>query len=56
MSSKDPKYQTVAKGVRLEVDEDTNEVFIVFKVVDSKFEKHIKNNWLDNIELIIKED
>ena len=49
--SKDPRYKTVARAVRLEIDEDKGEFFIVFKVTDSQFKKHLRDHWLDDIEL-----
>lgn len=53
--SKDPKFNTVAKAVRLERIEATDDVFVVFQIVDEDFKQRIQNNWLDDIELIIKE-
>jgi len=41
--------KTVAKAVRLEIDTDNNELYIVFKVVDSDFAKNVRDNWEDDI-------
>lgn len=60
--SKDPKYETVAKAVRVEIDEDTDDVYLVFKITDLKLRQDIRKNWLQDIEfkiigkeLIVKE-
>lgn len=49
--SKDPKYHTVAKAVRLERIKETDEVFIVFQVIEENFKQRIQKNWKDDIEL-----
>ena len=55
--SKDPKFHTVAKAVRLERIQETDEVFIVFQVIDEMFKQRIQNNWEDDVELklVVKE-
>ena len=47
--------KVVAKAVRLEVDEKTDEVFLVFQVLDEDFKKRMKRDWNQDIELEIKE-
>ena len=50
MKDKD-RYHEVATAVRVEYDEHSGEVFLVFKVIDEKFKKRIKNDWNADIDL-----
>ena len=44
-------YETViAEACRVEVEETTGRVFIVFEVKDEKYKKDIKQNWIKDIE------
>lgn len=47
----DPNYEEVANAIRLEVDENTNDVYIVFKITNEKFKQKIRENWMDDVEL-----
>jgi len=49
--SKDPKFHTVAKAIRLECVQETGDVFIIFQIVDEKFKKRIKDEWMDEVEM-----
>jgi hypothetical protein len=40
----------IAEAVRIEFEQKTGELFIVFKVLDGKFKEDIKNNWTKDIE------
>lgn len=42
--------ETVAEAVRVEVEEKTGRVFIVFEVKNEKFKQDIKRNWTKDIE------
>lgn len=42
--------ETVAEAVRVEVEEKTGRVFIVFEVTNEKFKQDIKRNWTKDIE------
>ena len=42
--------KTIAEAVRIEFEQKTGELFIVFKVVDGKFKEDVKNNWTKDIE------
>jgi hypothetical protein len=42
--------KTIAEAVRIEFEQKTGELFIVFKVLDGKFKEDIKNNWTKDIE------
>ena len=43
--------KTVAQAVRIELNEATDELFIVFEVVDELFKKKIKEDWMKDIPL-----
>ena len=45
--------QTVANAVRIEFNPKSDELFIVFQVVDEDFKSKIKENWMQDIELKI---
>lgn len=47
------KYHTVAKAVRVEHDRSDDTVFLVFKIIDEKFKSRIKNDWTQDIPMII---
>ncbi len=42
--------QIIAEAVRLEVDEETGKLYIVFEVTDPKIKTDIKKNWTEDIE------
>lgn len=48
--SKDPKYETVATAVRVEIDNESGEIYLVFKITDTKLKQEIRENWLQDIE------
>lgn len=45
--------QIVANAVRVEFNPKSDELFIVFQVVDEDFKSKIKENWMQDIELKI---
>lgn len=45
------QYHTVANAIRVEVNTDTGEVYLVFRICDEAFKKRIRESWSDNIEL-----
>lgn len=53
--------ETVAEAVRIEYEENTGKLFIVFEVKNEKFKQDIKKNWTQDIEyklidkLLVKE-
>lgn len=51
------KYHTVARAIRLEYDEETDEAYLIFKIIDPKFKKNIREEWVndDNFKLIKKD-
>ena len=43
----------VGEAVRVEVEDNTGKVFIVFEITDPKLKKDIKTNWVEDIEFRI---
>ena len=43
--------KTVATAARIEVNEDTGEMYIVFQITDEEFKNKIKKDWMQDIEL-----
>ena len=44
------KDAVVAEAVRIEFEEKTGKLFIVFEVTDEKYKQDIKKNWTKDIE------
>lgn len=42
--------QVVGEAVRIEYEEKTGKLFIVFEIRDEKFKQDIKKNWTEDIE------
>lgn len=42
--------KVVAEAVRIEYEEKTGKLFIVFEVKDEKYKQDIKQNWTKDIE------
>jgi hypothetical protein len=42
--------QVVAEAVRIEFEEKTGRLYIVFEVKDEKYKQDIKKNWTQDIE------
>lgn len=51
MSNKSALYHTVAEAVRIEYDEKSGAVYLVFELTDEDFKKRIKEDWTADIEL-----
>ena len=47
------KYHAVAEAVRVEHDRSDDTVFLVFKIIDEKFKRKIKNDWTQDLPLIM---
>lgn len=45
-----PNEKIVATASRLEWEEKTGKLFIVFEVTDEKYKQDIKKNWVNDIE------
>jgi hypothetical protein len=43
----------VAEAVRIEYEEKTGELFIVFKVTNEKYRQSLKKEWVNDIEFRI---
>ena len=50
---KTSNLETVAKAIRVEIDENTGEVCLVFKITDSILKKKVREDWLCNLEFIM---
>ena len=48
-------HDTVARAVRIETDEKSGKLYIVFEITDEKFKQKIKNNWNEDMPLELKE-
>ena len=48
---KNEQYQTIAKAIRVEKNVETDEVYLVFEVIDENFKRRIKEEWESDIEL-----
>ena len=44
-------YKPVATAVRVEHEENTDTVYLVFKIIDDKFKAKIKKDWTQDIDL-----
>jgi len=57
-----PNEQIVGEAVRIEFEEQSGKLFIVFEVKDEKYKQDIKKNWTKDIEfrlvdkLLVKEE
>jgi hypothetical protein len=47
------KYHVVASAVRVEHEEHSDTVYLVFEIVDEKFKQQIKDDWMKDINLKI---
>lgn len=54
-TNKNGLYHTVAEAVRIEYDEKSGAVYLVFELVDEDFKKRIKEDWCSDIELELKD-
>lgn len=53
--NKSALYKVVAEAVRIEYDEKSGAVYLVFELTDEDFKKRIKENWVADIELELKD-
>jgi hypothetical protein len=44
---------TVARAYRMEIDPNTEDLYLVFKVIDVSFKKRIRESWSRDVELQI---
>lgn len=57
-----PSEQIIGEAVRIEFEEHSGRLFIVFEVKDEKYKQDIKKNWTNDIEfrlvdkLLVKEE
>lgn len=53
MKEKDA-YKAVATAVRVERDDKTDTMYLVFQVTDEKFKQKVKKDWNQDIDLKIQ--
>lgn len=46
-------HDTVARAVRMEVDPNTGDLYLVFKVVNEDFKQRVRENWDADVDLQI---
>ncbi len=44
-------YDTVARAIRMEIDPNTGDLYLVFKVVDEDFKQRVRENWSRDVQL-----
>jgi hypothetical protein len=55
MTNKNALYHVVAEAIRIEFDEKSGAVYLVFELTDEDFKKRIKENWTADIELELED-
>ena len=46
-------HDTVARAIRMEVDPNTGDLYLVFKVIDESFKQRVRENWSADVKLEI---
>lgn len=46
-------YDTVARAIRMEIDNNTGDLYLVFKIIDEDFKQKVREDWMDDIKLEI---
>lgn len=46
-------YEEVGEAVRMEFEEKTGKLYLVFEIKNEKYKQNIKKNWTDDIEFKI---
>lgn len=44
---------TVARAIRMEIDPNTGDLYLVFKVIDEGFKQRVREDWNQDVELRI---
>ena len=44
-------YDTVARAIRMEIDPNTGDLYLVFKVIDEDFKQRVRENWSRDVQL-----
>lgn len=44
---------TVARATRMEIDPNTGDLYLVFKVIDEGFKQRVREDWNQDVELRI---
>jgi len=43
--------KVVAKGIRLEIDPLTGDLYLIFKIVDEQFKQKVREDWENDVEM-----
>jgi hypothetical protein len=46
-------FDTVARATRMEIDPNTGDLYLVFKVIDEGFKQRVRENWSRDVQLTI---
>jgi hypothetical protein len=46
-------YDPVARAIRMEIDPNTGDLYLVFKVVNEDFKQRVRDNWSADVDLQI---
>lgn len=46
-------HDTVARAIRMEIDPNTGDLYLVFKVIDESFKQRVREDWNADVELKI---
>lgn len=52
--SKNVFYQELAECIRIEYNEESGDLNLIFKVIEPNFKKNILKDWTQDIELLVK--
>lgn len=44
---------TIAVAVRIEHEQNSDRIFIVFEIIDEKFKQRVKSDWTQDLNLIL---
>jgi hypothetical protein len=50
---KEAQQKVVATAVRVEVNQQEDEYFLVFQIKDPEFKNKIKRDWMQDIDLVL---
>jgi hypothetical protein len=47
-------FETVARAVRIEIDPTTNDMYLVFRIIDERFKRKVRENWNNDIPVEVQ--
>lgn len=48
-----PDEEIIGEVIRIEIEENSNRVFLVFEITNEKYKQSIKSDWIKDIEFKI---